>query len=282
LTATTGLRPVERFNVRAVEAWHRVPALSVASRLVARHGTRWLVEASVGWTMRAHGFDQLAALPADRGIIICANHRSYLDNFAIGARAMRGIDSRRRFVIPARTEGLFDVWYGLALNAVLSGVNIYPPVVRASRGAAWGKQVIGILTRLLRDERVVVLIHPEGGRNKGPDPYALLTARPGLGRIVHESGASVVPVFLHGFPRTPREYLTMARRRLVGAAAPVDAVMGAPIDFSAERELPGGPALYYEMAQRITAGISALMPAERAIRARRGTLSPPDESPPPR
>lgn len=266
-----GLLAVERFNVRAVEAWHRVPVLSATSRVVARYGTRWLVEAAVGWTMRAHGFEHLVALPRDRGIIICANHRSYLDNFAIGARAMRAIDPSRRFVIPARTEGLFDVWYGLALNAALSGFNIYPPVVRASRGAAWGKQVIGILTRLLRDERVVVLIHPEGGRNKGPDPYALLTARPGLGRIVHESGASVVPVFLHGFPRTPREYLATARRRVAGAPPPVDAVMGPPIDFSTERSRPGAPALYYEMAQRITASISALMPAERAIRARRDT-----------
>jgi len=262
-----GLRAIERFNIRAVEAWHRVPLFGAASRVVARHGTRWMIEASLGWTMRAHGFEQLRALPQDRGIIICANHRSYLDNFAIGARAMRFIESRRRFVVPARTEGLFDVWYGLPLNALLSGFNIYPPVVRASRGAAWGKQVIGILSRLLREERVVVLIHPEGGRNKGPDPYALLTARPGLGRIVHESGASVMPVFLHGFPRTLKEYLQLAGRRLRGAPAPVEAVMGPAIDFSVERAMPGTPALYYEMAQRITASISALMPSERALRA---------------
>ena len=277
-----GLLAIERFNIRVVEAWHRVPLLSATSRFVARHITSPLVEAALGWTMRAHGFSQLAALPRDRGIIICANHRSYLDNFAIGARAMRSVASSRRFVVPARTEGLFDVWYGLPLNAVLSGFNIYPPVVRAKRGAVWGKAVIGILTRLLRDNRVVVLIHPEGGRNKGADPYALLTARPGLGRIVHESGASVVPVFLHGFPRTLTEYLAMLGRRLRGAPAPVEAVMGAPIDFSAERALPGAPTLYYEMAQRITAAIGELMVTEQAIRARRDTPSPHDGFPPPR
>jgi 1-acyl-sn-glycerol-3-phosphate acyltransferase len=269
-----GLTRTERFNIAAVEAWHRVPPLSRLSVVGARFAVRPLLQATLGWMVEAHHFERLAALPRDRGLILCANHRSYLDNFVVGATAMEYLPWRTRYVVPGRTEGIFDAWYGLALNAAVGALNIYPPVVRSKRGHAWGQRVIGILRDLLLERRVTVLIHPEGGRNKGDDPYSLLPARPGLGRIIHESRATVVPIFLHGFPNSFGRYASVAAARLRGAPPPVQAVMGEPIDFSRELATPGSPTLFHGMAQRITAEISALMPEERALRASRGTTAP--------
>ncbi len=269
-----GLTRTERFNIAAVEGWHRIPPLSRLSVVGARFAVRPLLQATLGWMVETHHFERLESLPRDRGLILCANHRSYLDNFVVGATAMGHLPWRTRYVVPGRTEGLFDAWYGLALNAAVGAMNIYPPVVRSKRGHAWGQHVIGIIRDLLVERRVTVLIHPEGGRNKGDNPYALLPARPGLGRIIHESQATVVPIFLHGFPTSFGRYASVAAARLRGAPPPVQAVMGEPIDFSREFATSGSPTLFHGMAQRITAEISALMPEERAIRASRGTTAP--------
>lgn len=269
-----GLTRIERFNIAVIERWHRVPPLSGLSVFIARFIIRPLFQLTLGWLVAAHHVEHLRAVSRARGILLCGNHRSYLDNFVIGSCAMGELPVRTRYVVPSRTEGMFDAWYGLVLNALIGGFNIYPPVVRSKRGHDWNQHVITILSDLLRNEQVAVLIHPEGGRNKGDDPYTLLPARPGLGRIVHQTGACVVPFFLHGFPRDLRAYGAAAIARLRGGAPSVQLVMGAPIDFTHELALPESPTLFHSMAQRITAAISDLMPEERALRALRDTTRP--------
>lgn len=265
---TLGLTRIERFNLRAVEAWHRQPLCSAASVLGGRFVTRWLVEAMIGWLVRSEGFARLRDIPADRGILICSNHRSLFDNFAIAPRAMAHRPLLQRFVVPTRTETLYDRWWSLAVNAAVGALNIYPPIVRSARGAIWGQRVIAILTALLRDAHAVVLIHPEGRRNGNPDPLALLPARPGLGRVMYESGAVVVPVFLGGFPRTPAEVLRAAADRLRGLPPPAVALMGDPIDLSALRAQEASPALYRAISQHVLDAIGALGRDALALRRR--------------
>lgn len=261
-----GLTRAERFNVRAVEAWHRNRVLSRLSVFLGHYVSRPAIKAVVGNLVRTHHFERLRDVPVEHGILLCGNHRSYLDPFAISALAWDHLPANVRFVVPSRTEGLYDRWWSLIANIGLAFGNIYPPVVRGSRGGAWGKQVTQILTDLLNSGPMVVPIHPEGGRNKGPDPYQLLRGRPGLGKIIHQTRAAVFPIFLLGFPRGPRAVLRANYRRGAKAAPLVHAVMGPPVDFAAERALPGSPALYYDISQKLVAAIAALIPEERALK----------------
>lgn len=268
-----GLTRVERFNVRLVERWHSVPALSRFSGWLARNVARREFELILRNVLEDHHFERLQKANYDNGIMVCANHRSYVDNFAIAIRSMRYIPPDVRMLAPARTEGLFDKPWGIFLNFFLTYMNMYPPVVRSSRGAMWGKQVIGILTDLLLRGRTAVFIHPEGGRNKGADPYHLMPAKPGLSKIIHSTRCDVFPVFLQGFPREPRGFL---KASLPGGARReplVHAVMGEPLDFSVERALPPSPEAYREIGRRLMEAIAELSKEELEIRARRSIPS---------
>jgi len=263
----SGLTAAERFNVRAVEWWHGVRPLSQMSVLLGHYVSRNAIKAVCARLVRTHHFDRLRELPVERGILLCGSHRSYLDPFAISAFAWDHLPANVRFVVPSRTEGVYDHWFSVVVNLFFAAGNIYPPIVRGSRGTAWGQQVIEILSNLLNSGPVVVPIHPEGGRNKGSNPYQLMRGRPGLGKIIHRTQASVVPVFLHGFPKSPWAVLRENYRPGARKRPHVHAVMGPPVDFSAERAQPGSPALYHEISQKLIAAITALMEEEKAFRA---------------
>jgi 1-acyl-sn-glycerol-3-phosphate acyltransferase len=265
-----GLTRVERFNVKLVERWHSVPALSRAANWLARNFARREVELILHNILEDHHFERIAKANFDNGVLVCANHRSYVDNFAVAVRTMAHIPSDVRMIAPARTEGLFDKPWGILINFFITGMNMYPPVVRSSRGAMWGKQVIQILSDLLRSGRTAIFIHPEGGRNKGSDPYHLMPAKPGLGKIIHSTRCDVFPVFLQGFPREPGAFLKANLRR---GQPLVHAVMGEPLDFSAERALPASPEIYREIGRRLMDAIAELSTEELEIRARRSIPS---------
>lgn len=261
-----GLTRIERFNVRAIEAWHATPFLSRLSVFLGYHVSRPAIKLVLGNIVRTHHFERVAEVPREQGILLCGNHRSYLDPFAISALAYDHMPAKVRFVVPARTEWLFDRWWSLIANFVLTCGNIYPPIVRDRRGSAWGKQVIEILIGLFNQGPIVVPIHPEGGRNKGPDPYRLRPGRPGLGKIIHQTRAAVFPVFLHGFPQGPVAVLKANYRPGARQHPLVHAVMGPPVDFSFERAQPGSAALYYDISQKLIAAIAALMEEEKALK----------------
>jgi 1-acyl-sn-glycerol-3-phosphate acyltransferase len=262
-----GLTRAERFNVGFIERWHSVPVLSRISALLGHYVSRNLIKVLVGNLVRTHHFERVRDGPVENGILLCGNHRSYLDPFAISALAWDHLPAKVRFAVPSRTEGLYDQWWSLVANLGMTFGNIYPPVVRGSRGGAWGKQVIEILIGLLNSGPMVVPIHPEGGRNKQPDPYLLNKGRPGLGKVIHQTKAAVFPIYLQGFPRGPWPVLRENYRPGASKRPHVHAVMGPPVDFSAERALPGSPALYYDISQKLIAAIAALMDEEKALRA---------------
>ena len=264
----TGLTRVEAFNVRLVELWHSVPALSSISIWLGRNVARHEFEFVLGNLLREHNFERLADADYGKSILVCANHRSYVDNFAIAIRAMKHIPPDVRLIAPARTEGLFDKPWGIFLNFFLTFMNMYPPVVRSSRGAMWGKRVIQILTDLLLNGRLALFIHPEGGRNKGSDPYTLMPAKPGLGKIIHQSRATVFPVFLQGFPRSPKEFIRANFRKGASTNPLVHAVMGEPLDFAEERALPASPEVYRAIGRRLMDAIVAASVEEKEIRSR--------------
>ena len=118
-------------------------------------------------------------IPQEGGVILAANHRSFLDPFVIGMMV------RRPCYFVAKKElfsNRFVAWF-------LNSLGAFP----IDRGNA-DKDAMGTAREILERGDVVV-IFPEGTRIR---PGGLAKPKRGVGRLALETGAAVVPVAVIG------------------------------------------------------------------------------------
>jgi glycerol-3-phosphate dehydrogenase (NAD(P)+) len=118
---------------------------------------------------------------ADRGMIVAANHRSFLDPFVIGTM----LPWRRPIHYVAKVELFEPRWQGW----LLSRLGAYP----VRRGQADDESVATSAAILERGG--AVCIFPEGTRIRRG---SLAAPHRGVGRLALESGAAVLPVAVFG------------------------------------------------------------------------------------
>src|SRR5919201_1143744 len=125
-----------------------------------------------------------ANVPAG-GVILAANHRSFLDPFVIGACV------RRPIYFVAKRElfrNRLQAWF-------LNSLGAFP----VRRGESDEQSVATALALLERGEAVVIF--PEGTRIRSG---SLAKPKRGVGRLALQSGAPVVPVAVTGTERARR------------------------------------------------------------------------------
>lgn len=196
------------------------------------YGILWLAVrgvARVYFGLRVEGVEQV---PATGGMLLAANHASYLDIPLLGC----GI--RRRLWYMGRRD-LFPV---PGLKWLFRGLGWIP--IRPDR---LDRQGFDSAIELIRSGKAVV-IYPEGGRTVTGH---LRHGKPGVGIIVAQTKCPVVPVYIEGtFDAMPPGHSWPRPRR-------VTLRFGAPMKFV---DVPAATekAFYHEVSRRVMSQIADL------------------------
>lgn len=221
----------------------------------------------LGSRVLVHGIDELKSLRPARGVLLVSNHRTFFDQFAIlMALVHLGVPWVNVLSFPVRARFFYDSPLGTMVNLGLGGGSMYPPIFRDTGRSAHNDRALAYLVTMLERPGHVVGIHPEGTRNRGENPYELLPAQPGVGKIALHSGAPVVPIFTSGLSNDLLGEFTKSRAP-DASKAPILVTIGAPVDYADLRAKPPRLALHKQAADRFMGAVAALIPTERATRA---------------
>jgi 1-acyl-sn-glycerol-3-phosphate acyltransferase len=232
-----------------------------------------LIYSCGGRRFHIQGLEHLAPFGKKDSILLVANHRSFFDFFSITAILYWRTNLTKRIFFPVRQTFFYDHPAGPIVNAVMSGMRMFPPVMRDKEKRAFNNYVIARCIEELNREDVgtVLGIHPEGTRNKGDDPYSFLPAQPGVGRVaLGAKRAHVIPVFALGMGQSILGELKW--NVLSPHEHPVDIYFGPPIDFSDLRPKASMVTTQKRAADRCLEAIKVLAERQRraaAIRAGR-------------
>lgn len=180
-------------------------------------------------------------VPLEGGVILAANHASFIDPPLVSAGVTR-------MVINFGRNSLFKL---PVVGAVLRSWKAVP----VDRDGGGGAGLKAILDRLLDDG--VILVFPEGTRTLDGK---LRPAKSGIGLTVIKSTAPVVPVRVFGTFEAYGRHMKFPRPRRVAVK------YGVPLDFKSLREeaktcaKPRLKEIYQQVADEIMIAIAALEP----------------------
>jgi len=165
-------------------------------------------------------------VPKTGGVLIAANHASYLDIPILGCGMLRQVSFMGRM-------DLFDGPVGWLMRYLG-----WIPIRRERVDRGGFEEAI---TRIKAGQAVV--IYPEGGR---AEDGRLQLGKPGVGMIVAATGCPVIPAYLAGtFDALPPGAKWIRLR-------PIRVTYGAPMDFSALLKEMDGESKKKDVYQRIS------------------------------
>lgn len=193
------LRGFEKVAVPTIEAIAARPAISRAIHRTLGQINGSLILAAMDPVLLPLGLPNLLSTAAPKGLILVANHRSFLDMYVIASYVTRRTPLMKSLLFPVRENFFYTSPVGLAVNLIASGGTMWPPVFRDARKRVLNPIAFRQIAHVL-GAGVVVGIHPEGTRGKGPDPHVFLPLKPGLGSLVAavDPEVKVMPVFIAG------------------------------------------------------------------------------------
>jgi 1-acyl-sn-glycerol-3-phosphate acyltransferase len=262
------LTRIEKLAIRLAHVTNTHPLGQKAQDRFLRGVTYVWVRAAIAQRCLFEGVDDLIARRPERGTLLASNHRSFFDQYAmLLALYLTGTPWCRRINFPVRANFFYERPLGMLVNWGVAAAVMYPPVFRQRERTEANKRSVDEMVGMLQVPGTVIGVHPEGTRGKGPDPYELLPAMPGIGQIALLAKPMVIPAFVLGmnndFVREIRDNFRPDIRR----TRPVIAVFGEPVDLSPFLSSKPRPALYKKCADHIRQRILDLAPRERELRA---------------
>lgn len=192
-TETLGFRLANKMNFGT---WKRVWTF------FQRHiGSLWIFIATYN-LMRVSGIENFEATDVQRPVLLVANHRSFFDMYTVSSVLFRRTKRPMKLFFPVRGKFFYDNIVGWFVNLIMGWWAMYPPFFRESDDQSkreFDKFSLRKLIELCAEgEANVIGFHPEGKRNLNDDPYSLLPAQPGIGKIIYAAKPQVIPVFIAG------------------------------------------------------------------------------------
>ena len=216
--------------------------------------------------LRVHGLEHLLRYGKKDCVLVVANHRTFFDFFVITAVVYWKTRLSHRILFPVRSNFFYDHPLGPLVNGAMAGMTMFPPVLRTDdkqKRTVFNEYSVQRSIEELAVPGTTMGLHPEGTRNKGPDPYAMLRARPGVGKIALSSPhAHVIPAFVLGMGnQLPKEYVY---NWLYADTHRVDAMFGPELDLSDLRREPVTKETSQLASERMVDAIGALAARHRA------------------
>lgn len=223
--------------------------------------------ATAGRRLRTHGLENLSKFRAPDRVLIVCNHRTFFDFFVITAIVYWRTKLSHRILFPVRSSFFYDNPIGPLINGAMAGMRMFPPVLRGEsikRRATFNEYSIQRSIEELAMPGTVMGLHPEGTRNKSDDPYRLLRARGGVGRIALASPeAHIIPAFVLGMGNDlPKEFVNNALRP---EETRIDAFFGPEVRLDDLRMLPQSPQTARRASERLVEAIGELAEAHRQM-----------------
>lgn len=258
------LAPLERLHFEIALRMNREPAKAfwtLCQRYLGAIGIR-LVTRNV---VRDFGFDHVLEAYERGAVLFVANHRSYFDMFVVSSLLHRRLRGRKRLYFPIHGSYYYQSIAGLALNQWFGFWSMFPPLFAKASHATSDRYALELLTQLCAQGRGTILgVHPEGGRNRNPDPYSYMRFQPGVGKIIHAARPIVIPTFIAGLDNhIGRQVL----RNWKGGET-VRVHFGAPVDLTAHYALPAKGGTYKQITDDVMARVAALGMEDRSGRDR--------------
>ncbi len=229
----------------------------------------WVREA-VGRRVYVDNIDSVVNMRRERGVLMAANHRSFYDQWinvlALYERGGSDFWGKKTY-FPVRSNFFYDQPIGMMVNTFVAAWSMFPPIYRDTSKSELTRNALERINEFLADRHSIVGVHPEGKRGKGPDPYELLPAQPGIGQMILQGRPHVVPFFINGVGNKPGEVVATTQKASARRESPVILVYGEPVDYEDLASKKPRAALYLKMAKRVNGAIEALMPREKEIRA---------------
>jgi 1-acyl-sn-glycerol-3-phosphate acyltransferase len=257
------LGPIERGVLGFVRRTFEPGRVDRAIRWLQRRiGSTWIHHCTKH-LRHVYGFERLPRFEPGRSYILVANHRSFFDLYVVMGQLVRqGL--KHRIVFPVRASFFYTGLLGLFVNGVMSFFAMYPPIFRERKQAPLNLACLDELTWLLKQGGMFAGMHPEGTRNRTDDTLALLPAQSGVGRVIHATRATVIPVFVNGLINDlPRQ----VKSNFDGTGQRIVVVFGEPVDFGGLLEERPSPRASQAIADRALDAIRELGLEERRLRA---------------
>lgn len=257
------LSPTEQKQIALVRRSFEPGPVDRAVRLAQRYvGSNWIEQCTKN-IRHVSGAERLPKFDPKKSYLVVSNHRSFFDLYVVTGYLVNR-DMPHRLVFPVRSRFFYDKPLGLLVNGAMSFFAMYPPVFRERSRAALNLASLDETVRLLKRGGTFVGLHPEGTRNQGADPYALLPAQGGVGRVIQASRVDVLPVFVNGLSNDlPKQIAGNFTRK----GTPIIVNFGGPIDFKGLLDQPPSPRLHRRISEHALEHIRRLGEEERAIRA---------------
>jgi 1-acyl-sn-glycerol-3-phosphate acyltransferase len=262
------LSGIERLALRFAEAANENPRGKWLQTQFLRGVSYVWVRACIANRILVEGLDELKQLRPERGVMLVSNHRSFFDQYTMLLACYMGqVHWAKRLSFPVRSNFFYDQPLGIVVNAAIAGGAMYPPIYRQAERRAKNEEALDKMVEILQKPGNVLGMHPEGTRGKGPDPYELLPAQPGVGKVALLGKPVVVPAFSRGLGNNIVEDIKQNFGPEARRAHAVVTVFGQPVDYSDLMIEKPRPTLYKKAADRFMAEIKKLMVREKELRA---------------